>query len=549
MTWFDERFLLLFLTLATFTSVGLVAVWAALGRGHWFFRALVVVALIALPLLIASYELVVLFLVQSALTAIPLFFLRRYQRPAVPAFPQDPAPLQGRAQLHLRDLLLAMVIAAAISAILAQIPRATWSEARSLAMLGAAFGVLTLVGVWIGLGRSRLWLRLLALCLCFPATPVALLLNLVRMTRRTDRVTATFPWIRRLGVSAIVLLVLLIFGPPAFVFCKLYPPPTVPKPPSLPSPNGYENLAQAAKSFSTAAAPTNPEPVQALRTFVTQNRVVLDRAHSAFQQPCQVPLRYNWSDVDISGFSADARRVALAFSAEAMLARHEGRTSDGIRIAIDQFRLGEAVSRGRLMVHWMIGQAIDEMGISGLARLRETMTSQQCRELIRTLQRIESESESAQDVIARDQHWGDLVPGGPHRVVFLISRVAGNPAWLTVTQAFKSHLARMRLLRAELALCAYSREHGRLPEALAQLVPDYLPAVPEDPFTFAQKPLIYRRTSQGHLLYSVGLDGKDDGGDDFATTPYVSAMRDLFLDDPKPRKPSAESSDDSDSPS
>jgi hypothetical protein len=42
------------------------------------------------------------------------------------------------------------------------------------------------------------------------------------------------------------------------------------------------------------------------------------------------------------------------------------------------------------------------------------------------------------------------------------------------------------------------------------LVPDWLPAVPIDPYSGV--PLVYRPTSSGHQLYSVGPDGVDDGG-------------------------------------
>ncbi len=40
---------------------------------------------------------------------------------------------------------------------------------------------------------------------------------------------------------------------------------------------------------------------------------------------------------------------------------------------------------------------------------------------------------------------------------------------------------------------------------------DFLHAVPLDPFD--NKPLRYRKDDQGVIVYSVGPDGKDDGGD------------------------------------
>src|SRR5690606_35604963 len=47
-------------------------------------------------------------------------------------------------------------------------------------------------------------------------------------------------------------------------------------------------------------------------------------------------------------------------------------------------------------------------------------------------------------------------------------------------------------------------------ESLDPLVPDLLAAVPVD--IYDGKPLAYRRTRQGYLLYSRGLNGTDDGG-------------------------------------
>ncbi len=68
----------------------------------------------------------------------------------------------------------------------------------------------------------------------------------------------------------------------------------------------------------------------------------------------------------------------------------------------------------------------------------------------------------------------------------------------------------MRLLICDLALRLYLAEHGELPKRLEQLVPDYLPELPLDPFS--ERPLVYRPDGSSWLLYSIGPDHKDDGG-------------------------------------
>jgi hypothetical protein len=68
----------------------------------------------------------------------------------------------------------------------------------------------------------------------------------------------------------------------------------------------------------------------------------------------------------------------------------------------------------------------------------------------------------------------------------------------------------LRLLMADLAVRLYQQEHERLPEQLSDLVRQYLAAVPIDPYS--DKPLIYRPDGKSFVLYSVGHDGRDDGG-------------------------------------
>jgi hypothetical protein len=67
-----------------------------------------------------------------------------------------------------------------------------------------------------------------------------------------------------------------------------------------------------------------------------------------------------------------------------------------------------------------------------------------------------------------------------------------------------------RLLMTEAALRLFHSEHGRWPASLIELVPDLLSKVPTDPFS--GQPLVYRCTEDGYLLYSVGGNGVDDGG-------------------------------------
>jgi len=61
---------------------------------------------------------------------------------------------------------------------------------------------------------------------------------------------------------------------------------------------------------------------------------------------------------------------------------------------------------------------------------------------------------------------------------------------------------------AVVALHAFEKSKGHLPEDLDGLVPEYLDAVPRDPFD--GKPLRYSRAKR--IVYSIGSDLIDRGG-------------------------------------
>jgi len=66
------------------------------------------------------------------------------------------------------------------------------------------------------------------------------------------------------------------------------------------------------------------------------------------------------------------------------------------------------------------------------------------------------------------------------------------------------------LERVAVALAAYHAEKGRWPAKLTELRPSLLKEIPLD--RFSGKPLIYKPREDGYLLYSVGMNMRDDGG-------------------------------------
>ena len=65
---------------------------------------------------------------------------------------------------------------------------------------------------------------------------------------------------------------------------------------------------------------------------------------------------------------------------------------------------------------------------------------------------------------------------------------------------------------ATIAVLRYQQDIGKYPENLDELVKiTYLKKLPID--TFSDKPLVYKKTADGFLLYGIGSNFKDDGGE------------------------------------
>jgi hypothetical protein len=90
-----------------------------------------------------------------------------------------------------------------------------------------------------------------------------------------------------------------------------------------------------------------------------------------------------------------------------------------------------------------------------------------------------------------------------------------------------------KILVTAIALKRFQRKHGHWPENLAKLVPEFLPEVPID--WMDGQPLRYRLREDGtFVLYSVGEDGIDQGGEPDRSSEAIGWQRDQDFVWPQP---------------
>ncbi|HEV3204527.1 MAG TPA: hypothetical protein VGY77_09095 [Gemmataceae bacterium] len=100
------------------------------------------------------------------------------------------------------------------------------------------------------------------------------------------------------------------------------------------------------------------------------------------------------------------------------------------------------------------------------------------------------------------------------------------PALVKVSEADRRSAAQLRCAIVMLAAERYRLANQRWPDSLDQLVPDCLLKIYLDPYD--KNPLRLKRLEDGIVIYSVGPDGQDNGGNIDRTNP-IAAGSDIGL--------------------
>ncbi|MEL6105180.1 MAG: hypothetical protein AAFU85_04055 [Planctomycetota bacterium] len=567
--------------LTSFLSSGTLAFWAATSKRHWSVRAGVFIAAAATPLLIPVYEACAAFLVQGVVIAAGVQFAR-WRRWCINGIRPDPP----RYRLSLRSCLLATSFIAIAIAIFVRAPRIGLQAWMNVASLGLAFGVVALAGsAIVVLRRPRWWWRLCSALVVGLVAAGCLgrfdrcLESLIdpfmewppyetESSLSLDDVLAGYVYAMWAGIivaivilsavafwlasqsthpaspqkakrvstrAAFAVLVMAIVLPPAIVFAHLMNPTPIP---SLPSggKDGWQDLVAAAKmveSLDGSGTIDNFDlaPSAELESVVETLVPAYERFNDGLRAGTWIPLDYEVKEFDGELFTGQRRFTRFLLS-RGRLAKERREFAAAAEDYAKAIEYGFAVRRGGLMVHSLVGTACSGMAISCLCDCRGKLSPAVCLELIPALDKIETSAETESAIILRDRAWEQRAYGWHGHLKQLLEQWTvpeserGNHSMFI--DICRRERAEIRLLRVEFALEARRFEEGTLPATLSELVPQYLPEIPLDPFTMDKSELQYKRVDAGFVVYSVGLNGVDDGGS--KPTSSFALDGDLCLD-------------------
>jgi hypothetical protein len=223
------------------------------------------------------------------------------------------------------------------------------------------------------------------------------------------------------------------------------------------------------------------------------------------------------------------KRLAQLLAAEGLLYQQDNQPAQAVRTYLDAIQFGNEISRDGVLINRLVGVACEALGRAPLARLVPSLTTQEARQVVTELEKIDSTRVTWDEVCRAESRYAHhYLSHNPNPVVWIVGLWQNRGAKKRASDRHNCLVALERLLAAELALRCYCSDKASAPARLEGLVPDYLSKVPQDPFT--GQPMIYRPQGTNWLLYSLGPDRVDNGGRSAARA--TAPPGDLLYDTP-----------------
>jgi hypothetical protein len=294
----------------------------------------------------------------------------------------------------------------------------------------------------------------------------------------------------------------------AWIYWQMVGVAEIPVNPSLPE-NVYPQILELAKRLEQAS----PKEVDVIHGEVLD---LLDHPGCVqldWYRTSSDPASAN----DISAL-AQYRNLSRSLQAKAESLHIAAKHDDAARYELAILKLGTTHLRGGLVLHALTGIAVDGVGTALLARHRAEYSPPLVQKIISEVAVLERSREAPAVIMARDRAFENVAWRWRPRLGWAINRLffgesfegLAAPQNNFLRHAYQRQQTDEQLLLADLAIRLYHRDYCRWPASLDDLAPDYLRTVPTDPHVGA--PLIYRPSDDGFILYSVGQDGRDNGG-------------------------------------
>ena len=563
-TWLTTEVVVGALLATSFTTVGLLSLWAATSPRHWFVRTVVVLALLSPILVVPAYELFLAVVLAIGVTCIGIMGRRfHYYRKNSTLAERLPR------RFSLRSGFLVVSVLAVALAIGAQVPNSAWQMSWMWSIGGVVVGVATFMASFLVSHTSKWWQRglwclvgLQNLIVCFSVYGESILL----FSDLSLLPTATFTqigllfwtgtaivaamlliaglvlggygppfWRRRAGEGpddllesgfpaarpVFVLFFVVVAGFPMLVLWNLLNPLPIPIEP-LPNPNGHARLVNVGMRLERTAVlreyMADPVDYTKLAIAVAKQSADFAEIREALELSSWIPVAYD-AEVDLADTNKTSglRSIQRALAAQCEVSFRNGDMDTAIAAYSDMLRLADAAHRGGLAIDYFIAAACEESAHRQIYPKINSFGTTECLALLNALSSYDGKRRDIDDLLYRERVWIQREHGWVGHLIEVVSQYSAKDreSWNVfeaLSNAHRRDRANALLMKLELAVHAYQHDHGEFPAQLEDLVSGYLPQIPADPFDRDRRPIRYRFEGASYVLYSVGPDGLDDEG-------------------------------------
>jgi hypothetical protein len=283
----------------------------------------------------------------------------------------------------------------------------------------------------------------------------------------------------------LLAIVILAFPFVLFLGCLIFMDEPLPPLAPLPNPNGYEDLVKAAKMIKGETwAIYDTASMEKLRGIVFTNAAALALARIALTNPCGVPPQFTKASQtnraeDVMAFKGLSQAIACV----GKLAEKENRFGDAAKSYLDAVRLGSQITHGGIVLDELAGISAAWYGETQLQGIVTNLDASSCRRAAATLETLAGDRQNFSAALQQEEAWYRRALGWRSEWFKLIYFSERQHRFKNAKEKLDQFQQEENRLLVDLAARAYELDKGHPPASAADLVPDYLKAIPQDPVT------------------------------------------------------------------
>ena len=260
----------------------------------------------------------------------------------------------------------------------------------------------------------------------------------------------------------------------------------------------------------------NKVPSAEQQSVLQQTLPLLDALDAALEKPIRIPIDYSMNGITVFVFPVTSFRSCarlVVSHAESKVILHP---DDALETFLLSENMGAKLQKGGLFIHSLLGIVSAGKANRGMkVHIASFSSSARERAALEIMKNL-NEVDTVETLTDRVRNWSN----NKSWVTYVQNLIQERFLDISVIQEFYSmdvalarYITDRRLMILELLLQNYRDEKGIYPKSLDEVVTPSYREIASDPFSKNGAPFLYRIEDGNVLLYSLGENGVDDGGD------------------------------------